>query len=202
MERSYLPTISGYIHRPRMDALISKGLEYSLVLVVAGPGYGKTLALAHYMQAADVRLVWVRASNIRTRAADFWDDMIKAAARELPEYAEQLEELGFPESPGNFEGFRELATQAAQAGKRLVLVVDSYERILDKGVVQFLNRLIDSELPNFTVYILCNTMLPFADVFPATGQLRITDENLAFTVEEAGMMFDVSGGDKMKETGV
>lgn len=193
MERSYLPTISGYIPRPRVDALVNKGLGYSLVLVVAGPGYGKTLSLAHYMKGADVRLVWLRVSNLRTKAADFWDDLVRAAARELPAYAEKLGELGFPQSPGSFEEFREMTTDEAGAGRRLVFVVDNYERILDRDIVRFLNRLVDSDLPNLTLYILCNVMLPFAEVLPATGQLRITDENLAFTLEEAGAMFKQYG---------
>lgn len=173
--------------------MIRKGLGYALLLVLAGPGYGKTLSVCHYLKNADIRLIYVRMSNLRTNAADFWDDTIKAAKRELPEYAGKLTALGFPDSAASFEQFYEFTSETAEAGTRLVYVVDNYERILDDSIIRFLNNLVDSNLPNFTMIILCNTMLPFAEVLPAAGQLRITDENLAFTVDEARLMFEQYG---------
>lgn len=193
MKRSNLPQIAGYIPRPRVDSLICKGLDYALVLVMAGPGYGKTLSVAHFLKNADVRLIYMRVSNVRTSVADFWDDTVKAAKKELPEYAAKLEKLGFPDSTACFEQFREMTAETAEAGKRLVYVVDNYERILEGRIVQFLNNLVESEPPNVTVFILCNVVQPFAKALPATGILRITDENLAFTVDEAKLMYEQYG---------
>ncbi|MDL2220467.1 LuxR C-terminal-related transcriptional regulator [Eubacteriales bacterium OttesenSCG-928-N14] len=195
MKRSNLPAIAGYIPRPRIDALVQKGLDYALVLVMAGPGYGKTLSVAHTLRQADIRLAYVRVSNIRTSANEFWQDLIAAAKAELPLYAKKLEELGFPQTVSNFEQFIKITGEAARAGRRLVFVVDNYERIQDNSITRFLNELIDADVPSFTMFILCNTMLPFAQVLPAAGQFRITDEHLAFTVEEAALMFEQYGVD-------
>ncbi|MDL2253463.1 LuxR C-terminal-related transcriptional regulator [Ruminococcaceae bacterium OttesenSCG-928-I18] len=193
MERSYLPMIAGFVRRARIDALIQNSLKYALVLVLAGPGYGKTLSVSNYMKTADVRLIWVRISKRRNTAGEFWDDFVLAAKREMPAYAQKLQELGFPASAGSFEQFRQITAETAEEGNHLVWVIDKYELILDKRVIRFLNYLFDGDLPNFTLFILCNVILPFAEVLPATGLYRITDKQLAFTVEETKLMFELYG---------
>lgn len=188
MERSYLPVLAEFIHRPRIDMLIEKGLKYSLVLVIAGPGYGKTLSLARYMKTAPVRLVWLRVFGGRARPDEFWEDFVRAAKRELPQCAERLEALGFPADPCRFEQFRQAVAEVVAIGERLVLVVDRYEQIVSGNVVRFLDNLIDVELPNVTIFLLCGAKLSFAETLPAMGQFRITDGDLAFNAEETRMM--------------
>lgn len=193
MKRDFLPAMAGYMHLPRLDALFSEGLEYPMVLVVAGPGYGKTLSLAWYLDEAPVRLAWVRVAEHRGSAADFWEDYIGAAGHELPEYARKLEGLGFPGTVGSFESFRQLMTAEAAAGPRMVLVVDNYEYVQDVALQDFFDKLIDSDVENFTLFMLCNTRLSFAGTLPARGQLRITDADLAFTADEAVQLFESDG---------
>lgn len=189
MDRDYLPSIAGYIHRPRLDALYREALAYLVALVIAGPGYGKTLSVAHFLGGTDLRLIWMRVTALRSEASEFWEDFTRAAARELPAYAKKLEELDFPVTPGDFELFRQVTAETTAAGRQVVLVVDNYERIVDKTVTRFIDNLMDSELPNFTLFILCNIKLPFAGTLPAQGQFRVTDAELAFTAAEAVEMF-------------
>lgn len=193
VERNFLPNIANYIPRPRVDALFGESMAYPLVLVIAGPGYGKSLSTAYFLKNADVRLLWLRISNHRDETAEFWEDFVRAAIREFPGYAKKLVELGFPGSSASFELFRQITASAAGDGKRIVFVVDNYERILNKNILRFFDNYIDSDMPGCTLFILCNAKLPFTGVLPDKGQFRITDADLAFTAEEVGAMFEHYG---------
>ncbi|MGD9559040.1 MAG: LuxR C-terminal-related transcriptional regulator [Oscillospiraceae bacterium] len=195
MERNYLPGITGYVHRPRVQALFEESLASPLVLVIAAPGYGKTLSAAHFFKRAPLLLVWVRISGHGGEVAGFWEAFVQAAARELPEYAQKLHDIGFPSTSATFELFRQCTEAQAQGGKKLAFVLDNYERLSDARILRFLQEFIEADLSNVSLYILCNAKLPFADMFPPRGQYRITDEDLAFTREEAAMMLERGGQD-------
>lgn len=189
MERKYLPKTMGSLQRSRVSALFAEGMEYQLVTVMAGPGYGKTMAAADYFRYADLRLVWVRFFYPDNSPGRFWDRLVDAVEREIPQLAPPLRELGFPGSAAQFDHFVRLLADEVYQGGRVALVVDDYERVQGHPILTFFEGLIDAGVENLTLVLLCNEKMPFAGIYPDGGHFRITAQDLSFTFSEAQALF-------------
>ena len=49
-----LPALVEGVRRPRLDAMLDRGLDHTLTLVSAGPGFGKTLTVASWVRRRQV----------------------------------------------------------------------------------------------------------------------------------------------------
>lgn len=56
LHQDNLSVDQGILQRPRLHSLIHEGLQHPLLVMLAGPGYGKTQAMSDYLaeSSADV----------------------------------------------------------------------------------------------------------------------------------------------------
>lgn len=193
MNYEFLPKITGYCHRPRLSALFDRGMEHSLLTVVAGQGYGKTLSVADYMSRSALRCIWMRPLPQDNDIHRFWHHFVAAAQPELPNYAAQMEELGFPDTAARYDAFLRLFSQQVYSGARVAFVVDDYECIENRRILSFFSHLISSGIENLTLVLLSNQKVPFGSYNPDRGHFRISAEDLAFTAEETALLFEANG---------
>ena len=79
LHQIHIPLQQGMLQRPRLHALIQKGLENSPLIFLAGPGFGKTQALADYLNHdEEARVLWFRAGNPDNLYTYFWERLIRA----------------------------------------------------------------------------------------------------------------------------
>lgn len=194
MKREFLPLQREYFHRQRLEALLAKSLEKSLVTVVAGPGYGKTVAVAGFARNVGRRLIWMRMVNADFDPTYFWSDLIAATEREVPELAKKLENMSFPESLAQKDLFFKLVGKAAEDAP-LLLIIDDYGSIVNPVVRRFFEEWISRDFFNFTAMIISNKRVPFGSIRPHGGHFRIATQDLEFTEEEIYGLFEDQGVD-------
>ena len=69
-----------FVRRPRVDAALSRAAAGAVTLVSAGPGYGKTLGLAHWARHGDPpgRVAWLSVDGSDDSLPGFWSALLRA----------------------------------------------------------------------------------------------------------------------------
>ncbi|MGV9859359.1 LuxR C-terminal-related transcriptional regulator [Gordonia sp. NPDC003425] len=178
----------GFVPRPRLDALLSRGESGTLTLVCAGPGYGKTLAVAAWARqpARRGRVAWLTVGE-GTDVPAFWLEVI-TALRTLDLVAADARIAQFMPGP-QFGGsdVDRLADALADLPQEIVLVVDDCHRIVDDDVRDSLNAFVDGGMPNLHLVLVGREQpqIPLRRL-QLTGRLvEIDSAELAFTQTEA-----------------
>ena len=90
----YIPVALGrLISRPRLSALLDKGLNHPVTLVSAAAGFGKTTFLSSWarsLQARDARRCWVSLDEEDNDPRLFWSYVLTALQMHCPERFEPL----------------------------------------------------------------------------------------------------------------
>lgn len=193
MKRDYLPIKHGFLHRPRLDALFTKGMENSLITVIAGPGYGKTLAVASFAKQTKGKLVWMHLVKRDNNIDQFWNSFLLANKLEMPEHTENLSKLTFPDTIGKFDAFMRVTIQELYDDKPIIFVVDDYEVITNNEIRIFFERLVEVNLENFCFILISNEKQNFANLKNDGGHFRVTEKDLRFTEDECTDLFNFYG---------
>ena len=160
-----------------------------MTLVSAGPGYGKTLALASWVRLglAPGVVAWLTLDESDNDLRGFWSDVLGALwiADVLPADStlrEVVPAAGFSVS----EAQRVLAG-IAELPALVTLVLDDFQQISDRGVLESFGQLLNHQPPQLRVVLAAR-----ADPALRLNRLRVagqvTDiraEELAFTATEA-----------------
>src|SRR5437899_12839254 len=90
----YIPVAPGrLISRPRLSALLDKGLTHPFTLVSAPAGFGKTTFLSSWarsLQARDARRCWVSLDEEDNDPRLFWSYVLTALQIQCPERLQLL----------------------------------------------------------------------------------------------------------------
>jgi len=124
--RNNSSTNLGMLRRPRLHSLIREGLNHPLLVMLAGPGYGKTQAMTDYLTESGANAVWLRLTGLDNLPAHFWNHLIQALKPEYPDLSDNLGPLGFPATLSGFDAFIQLLTKNYSQIKRLILVFDDF----------------------------------------------------------------------------
>lgn len=195
-ERSKLPVKNAILKRPRVDALLREGISHPLFIVTAGPGYGKTVTVSSFVKPLKKRLAWLLLKRADNNIQRFWSSFVFALREELPEVAQHLNDIGFPDSPGKFDVFLRIFTRALYNGEQVILVVDDFFLIKDPEVRQFFANLTDMELENFCLILISESYSDISTLFFPKGNMAmvLTMADLKFTVDETAEYFARCGG--------
>ncbi|QQO07815.1 LuxR C-terminal-related transcriptional regulator [Breznakiella homolactica] len=190
--QSSLPLHRGMIRRPRLWTLIREGLECPLLAFLAGPGFGKTQAMADYLNQSGDRILWIRLGSLDNLESNFWAHLSRGLEREFPRFSKSLETLEFPDSPIKFASFLNVLTKELKRGKRIIWVFDDFGEITNKGVLNFFRMVLEQDLENFRMVLLSNS--PGSESVFNTNSRRslITGEDLRFTDEEISGLFGIN----------
>ena len=71
---------AGFVRRPRVEHQLTDAAEHAVTLVSAGPGYGKTLAMASWARLgrAPGVLAWLTMDETDNDLQGFWSDVLGA----------------------------------------------------------------------------------------------------------------------------
>lgn len=189
-------------HRPRVTTQLQIGLFSPLTTVVAGPGYGKTTAVASFVELLSYPLVWLNLCEFDNEIPHFWKTVEAAVRRELPEYADVFSRTTFPDTMAAFiqlhNSVHEVDWERPQ--NKVVIVLDNYDFIYNEQVLLFLSRCLSLHTQQEPVklhYIFISnerlegTQNPFHyHFFKNIGEVnRITAADLAFQPEEVQGLF-------------
>jgi LuxR family maltose regulon positive regulatory protein len=179
------------VHRPRLGDLLDRGLDASLILVSAPPGFGKTTLVADWLASApaDRPTAWLSLDAADRDPVSFWAYVVAALRTALPDVGAGALALLRDSQPPAIETV--LATLLNELGAAavgdVVLVLDDYHTVDGPEIAAGMTFLLD-HLPS-QVHLAITTR---ADPNVPLGRLRARGElieiragDLRFTAEEA-----------------
>ncbi|MGI6153491.1 MAG: hypothetical protein ACOYJB_06655 [Christensenellaceae bacterium] len=152
---SRLPTSEGSIPRQRIDALLEEGIKFPALVVAAGAGFGKTQAVADFLNRSDYRSVWMQLTLLDNLPMRFWESFVYTVSLHRPAMAEKLKELGFPDSLYKFNKFLHLFVEELYTDNQFVVFVfDDFQLVQDKSVSQFFEYFVSANLENICLLFI------------------------------------------------
>ena len=189
---SSIPDDKFILVRPRINALLEKALDNLVVFINAGEGYGKTSAVHSFLRQGNKKAIWIPMSERDNAPGHFWETVIKAVAFHDPGAGKILEEIGFPESPGQITRCLSVMTEGADANReKYVVVVDDCHLVHEELILKFVNRLLVFPLPRETIIMISRAepRLNTMSLLSKGLMFRIRADDLRFNEEEITAYF-------------
>lgn len=185
------------ISRPRVEAIIDRALEFPLTIVKAEPGYGKTTAVASWLNATGHAHVWYNVGETEADPRIFLLHLLQALRSAHPgigEHALSLLENG-DRAPRLWDTTVDALSNDLldRLNTRTVLVLDDYDRLNSSEVNAIIGRLVESMPPLLHLVITARRMPSFRGRarWRASGEmLEVSRADLAFTTEEVASLLE------------
>ena len=184
---SKLPVNEKAIIRPRIDALLEEGMQFPAVVVSAGAGFGKTQAVASFLERSEYHAVWQQLTLLDNLPMRFWESFVHTVSLHRPAMAEKIGKLEFPDSLYNFYKFLQIFTEELyEDDKFVVFVFDDFHLIQDQSVLEFFKFFLSANLENICIVFLTRKL---ELEFPHGRVYLLPMEELQFTKEETKQYF-------------
>jgi DNA-binding SARP family transcriptional activator len=183
--------------RPRLQERLAEALEVPLTIIQAGPGYGKTTALASFIAAQPFRTVWYAIGEADTGPLPFLLHLIHALRVENPLIGEKA--LTFlQESHGSNQSWH-LAVEALindmvfTSQPETLLVLDDFHAVDDvPPIASMVEHLVEHLPPRIHLVLATRRRPPLAGLpkWRARAEvLELGEPDLAFTPDEVKLLF-------------
>ena len=153
-----------WVRRQRALDLLYAGLDSRLILVVAGPGYGKTGLLAQFAKIQDFAFCWLTLDEREQDLRVFGEALVASVQQSFPGFGQQTLQLLSSASAIEQNVYLLVRTFVRELGTYLTqptcIVLDDFHNIeASQPVTEFVNRLI-IELPDDAHMIIASRNLP------------------------------------------
>jgi LuxR family maltose regulon positive regulatory protein len=185
------------VRRRRLEERLNGGSPRPVTLVSAGPGSGKTLAVASWVDAVPVASAWLSVDESDNDLRTLWSDVLGALAlgAVLPADSALLQMV--PAATfGPPEVLRVRAGLAELPGP-VVLILDDVHHLRNGAVLDSISELIEHQPPGLRLVLVTRTDPAVRlHLLRVSGRLtEIRSQDLAFTADEAAELFALDGVD-------
>jgi len=184
--------VSLYLERPRLHALLKQAMEYPLVIVCAGAGYGKTQAVFSFLSKYDAIAPWMQISERDNISLRIWDSICRMSLMVSEEYSFRLREIGFPKTDEAFLKFHDIMKQhVASRPEKIIGIFDDFHLINNPEIFNFFEKMVVSSPSNMPIILITRSM---PDINHAGMNNRgkffiIQEDMLRFTEDEIAKYF-------------
>ena len=173
---------SDYLERPRLNKLLEGALDYPLVLVCAGSGYGKTHAVSSFLQHFEATATWLQLSERDNIATRFWESYSNTVALSLPATGARLKKIGFPDTEEAFAQYMAAMGEVAALPGKHIRVFDDVHLLHDPAVLHFFEQAASMIPHNVTLLLISRTI-------PEINLIGMMMRELVFTIDEDTLCF-------------
>ena len=177
--------------RPRLQKLLGEAVNFPLVAVYAGSGYGKTRTVYSFLQESEADTTWMQLSrqdNVETR---FWENFTHMINLSWPEAGTRLLGTGFPDTEEAFAEFEALMMDSKAVQGNHIMVYDDFHLLQNTAVLGFFERSV-TLLPQGSTVILISRTVPEIDMVGMMLREQIftvSEDDLRFTEDEIAAYF-------------
>lgn len=186
-----------WLRRARLDRLLAVAVDYSLTLVSASAGYGKSSALASFAARGGWPTIWYGLAEGGDDPLIFLLHLIHACRAVVPHAGERA--LTLLQQPGHHDHFWSQALDVlindlvARLDDETILVIDDYHAVDDLPEIRLLIERLILQRPPLLHVVLATRRWPQLACLPTLrvrGDLyEIGETELAFTDEEIAALF-------------
>ena len=130
------PNIFSHFERLRLNNLFMRAVEYPLILVCAGAGYGKTTAVYDFAKKHQANTIWIQLSEYDNAGTHFWENYIRSVELVNEYFAIRIKSIGFPDTVDKLNQYLVLAYNHLNV-KRQIIVMDDFHLIDNPAVIGF-----------------------------------------------------------------
>jgi len=189
-----VPQTRELLTRMRVDNLLAESIKKPLTTVVAGPGYGKTTAVASFASRVDADIIWLSLSEQDNLPTRFWENLTHAGVTINKDLADRLLHFGFPATQNRFHRFLDMFMDELKPRRQYIFIVDDLHLIHDEDVLGFIERFVTERVPyTCTVLIARENPRIAASLIQSGSMARVTERDLRFTKEELSRFLRMRG---------
>ncbi|MDK2661794.1 LuxR C-terminal-related transcriptional regulator [Cupriavidus consociatus] len=194
------PRTRHYVHRARAIGLLRTGLERKLTVLVAPAGFGKTSLLSewkHCLEGEGCAVGWLSIDADDDDLFQFCAYLLAAARNAYRQAGEPVARRLEPDPLASAEAMlAELLNAVATLPRRLVLVLDDFDRLAAPAIHEAVFRLLRYAPDNLHVLVAGRSEPAFPlSYFEARGQLlRLDVQALRFDGAETQAFFSAVSG--------
>jgi len=171
--------------RPRVNKLLAKAIKKPLVMVCAGMGYGKTIAVSDFVRESELPTIWMQFSEFDNIGLSFWENFTGAIEHVNKLLAEECKDLGFPDSEDKLNQYF-FQLDRLMAKQRFLMVLDDVQLVKDAAVMNFIEHLIYKSSSNRTLILICRDLEQINTSGPWIRDMEtnLNENDLNFTESE------------------
>jgi LuxR family maltose regulon positive regulatory protein len=188
---------SGIVPRGRLTEAVAK-CNVPVVLVVAPPGFGKTVLLAQWETLDSRPFAWVSLDRRDNDPLLLWNYVVAAIRRIEPGFVSGLEPaLGSAGGMALDAIVPRILNELESIGGEIVLVLDDYHWVTSPACHESIGLLLERGPPNVQLVVSSrlDPPLPFGRLRVSGGLFELRAAELGFTEDETAELFGAVGLD-------
>jgi len=175
-----------------MHVLLKKAMDYPLIIVCAGSGYGKTRAVHSFFSIYNAIAPWMQVSERDNIPLRIWESIAEMSLMVSREYSSSLKEIGFPKTDQAFSKFIDsMRKHVAPHPGKIIGIFDDFHLLHNPEILGFFERMVNSSPSNMPIMLITRCM-PNVNLVGMTmrGKVFIIQEDmLCFTEDEISKYF-------------
>ena len=190
--------------RARLNNLFLKAIQYPLVMVCGGTGYGKTSSVYDFTHQYKIDTAWIQLSERDNVGGRFWESYTKTLAQVNPPLARASTKVGFPDTAVKLSQYIKLIRHYTAEMKQQIIVMDDFHFIKAPAVLRFVERLALNVPQEKSIFLISRSTpcIAVANMVSSGRVFTVSEEDLRFTEDELtqyfkrlGISFQTEGGD-------
>jgi LuxR family transcriptional regulator, maltose regulon positive regulatory protein len=186
------PTRQELVFRSDLMALLAKARTFSLTLVSAPPGYGKTTLVSSWLRNVDFPYTWLSLDEGDNDPIRFLEYFLTALHTVVPTIRLDLLDLRQGSQAASFETLMALLINEATGAGDFFMVLDDFQALHTASILDMLGYLLEHLPPEMHMVLISRSDPPLAlPRLRARGQLlEIRAEQLRFSMTEIAQFYD------------
>ncbi len=191
-----VPHISRLLSRPRLLDFFHENIQRKLLLVCAGPGYGKTSLLADFARSSDLPVCWYTLDPSDRDPNIFLRYLVEAVRRHFPSFGKRTCALLEAPSPPPLRSIIGTLVNewVEEIPSYMVIVLDDYHTVEDEPTIRETMDVLLRYLPEHVHLFVASRTVPALPLtrLTAYGQAAALGmPHLRFTPEEGRELFRI-----------
>ena len=193
--RSNMETLSqssAFFKRPRLNKLLENAVQFPLVAVYAGSGYGKTRTVYSFLQEYNASTTWIQLTERDNDTSRFWEKYTHMISLTRLDIGSRLADIGFPLTDEAFSKYISLRSEGYASETKNILVFDDFHLLENPAILRFFERAINNLSANVTMILISRTIpeINMVSMIMKERVFTIREDILCFTEDEIAEYFN------------
>lgn len=184
---------SRLLNRKKLSEEIEHSLAYTLSLIIAPMGYGKTTVVHELLESKKIKYIWLHFEVDESSPKYIWDTFAKQLYGYDVDISEKIREMGFPYTTPQRNHFARLI-ESIVGYETIYIVIDDYQYNHSSELDQLINLLVRNPIRGLKFIILSRTtpLLEVTELILKGFCYRLTVKSFTLTKSEVAKLYRIN----------